>query len=107
MSISETDHIVVLSNNRLVLCGDGSSLSPNRAYLKIGEISLTPTHADSAKRVSFSLKGEATGIDAVDTTAKTSSTAVYNLAGQRIVPSSYKGIQIRNGRKYMRRSVSQ
>lgn len=107
MSISETDNIVVLSNNSLVLCGDGSSLSPNRAYLKIGEISLTPTHADSAKRVSFSLKGEATGIDAVDATAKTSSTAVYNLAGQRIVPSSYKGIQIRHGRKYIGRSVSQ
>lgn len=107
MSISETDNIVVLSNNSLVLCGDGSSLSPNRAYLKIDEISRTPTHADSAKRVSFSLKGEATGIDAVDTTAKTSSTAVYNLAGQRIVPSSYKGIQIRNGRKYIGRSVSQ
>lgn len=107
MNISETDNIVVLSNNSLVLCGDGSSLSPNRAYLKIGEISLTPTHADSAKRVSFSLNGEATGIDAVDTTAKTSSTAVYNLAGQRIVPSSYKGIQIRHGRKYIGRSVSQ
>ena len=107
MSISETDNIVVLSNNSLVLCGDGSSLYPNRAYLKIGEISLTPTHADSAKRVSFSLKGEATGIDAVDATAKTSSTAVYNLAGQRIVPSSYKGIQIRHGRKYIGRSVSQ
>lgn len=107
MSIRETDNIVVLSNNSLVLCGDGSSLSPNRAYLKIGEISLTPTHADSAKRVSFSLNGEATGIDAVDATAKTSSTAVYNLAGQRIVPSSYKGIQIRNGRKYIGHSVSQ
>lgn len=107
MSIREADNIVVLSNNSLVLCGDGSSLSPNRAYLKIGEVSLTPTHADSAKRVSFSLNGEGTGIDAIDSTASASSTAVYNIAGQRIVPSSYKGIQIRHGRKYIGRSVSQ
>ncbi len=105
MSISEADNIVVLSNNSLVLCGDGSSLSANRAYLKIGEISRTPIHADNAKRVSFNLNGEATGIDAVDAMANTSS-AVYNLAGQRVVPSSYKGLQIRNGRKYMGRSVS-
>lgn len=99
MEISESDNIVVLSGNRLVLCGDNSSLAANRAYLKINEISALPTHTDGAKRVSFSLEGIPTGIEFIEENPYTSS-PVYNITGQRVSPTS-QGILIRNGRKYV------
>lgn len=105
ISINERDNIVVLSGNRLVLCGDNSSLAANRAYLKIDEISTVPTHADGAKRVSFNLNGTPTGIEGVPSDSHTPPSVTYNIAGQRVTPTA-KGILIRNGRKYVNMPVS-
>lgn len=43
-----------------------------------------------------------TGIGSVENTKVTSDNAVYNLSGQR-VDASYKGLVIKNGRKYINR----
>ncbi|MCM1078814.1 MAG: hypothetical protein NC344_04155 [Bacteroidales bacterium] len=99
INISESDNIVVLSANALVLCGDGSSLAANRAYLKIDEVSTVPVHAEGARRVSFSLNGTPTGMDVVNSVPSAYS-ATYNIMGQRVLPAT-KGLVIRNGRKYV------
>lgn len=46
------------------------------------------------------IDNETTGINLIENNSNVSNNAIYNLAGQK-VDASYKGIVIKNGKKYL------
>lgn len=71
--------------------GEGASVKPNRAYLKISA-------GTNAARLSVRLDNETTGIGGIATADNDTAAPAYNLSGQRVT-DGYKGIVIKNGRK--------
>lgn len=72
------------------------TLGAHKAYLETDE-DITPAGAQVA--LIFD-DGETTSINSINTQHQTSNTQCYNLAGQK-VSDSYKGIVIKNGKKYI------
>ena len=74
-----------------VVKANGTKISPFRAYF-------TGIPAGASAKLNF-IDGEATGINGVNAEAAADG-AIYNLAGQK-VSAAYKGIVIKNGKKYL------
>ncbi len=78
--------------------GGPFTCEPNKAYLVVDKSDY------SCAKSSFSLSGEQIGaptsIAAAPTATTTGESACYNLAGQR-VGAEYKGVVVKNGRKYV------
>lgn len=74
-----------------VVKAKGTKISPFRAYF-------TGIHEGASAKLNF-IDGEATGINGVNAEAAADG-AIYNLAGQK-VNAAYKGIVIKNGKKYL------
>lgn len=70
------------------------------ASLDAGDVYLTVNGGNAPARMSIIADGEATAINSVKAEAGKANDATYNMAGQR-VNGSYKGIVIKNGKKYM------
>ena len=68
----------------------------HKAYLVVPK-----SQAKGVKSFSFGGNGETTGIDAIGYEKANVNAPVYNLAGQRVT-NSYKGIVIRNGKKFVK-----
>ena len=69
----------------------------HKAYLKVSE-----NQANGAKFFSLGGNGETTGIDAIESEKANANAPIFNLSGQR-VDNSYKGIVIKNGKKFMKK----
>ena len=96
-AVAELDNSAVnyvLSGNTLQKVGTtGATINPYRAYFTVAESS-------SVKALSFVVDGTATGIDSVEATeAVAEEGTLYNTAGQQVT-AGYKGIVIKNGKKY-------
>lgn len=74
-----------------VVKANGTKISPFRAYF-------TGIPEGASAKLNF-IDGEATGINGVNAEADADG-AIYNLAGQK-VSAAYKGIVIKNGKKYL------
>lgn len=74
-----------------VVKANGTTISPFRAYF-------TGIPEGASAKLNF-IDGEATGINGVNAEAAADG-AIYNLAGQK-VSAAYKGIVIKNGKKYL------
>ena len=74
-----------------VVKANGTMISPFRAYF-------TGIPEGASAKLNF-IDGEATGINGVNAEAAADG-AIYNLAGQK-VSAAYKGIVIKNGKKYL------
>ena len=77
--------------NASIVKADGVKISPFRAYF-------TGIPEGASAKLNF-IDGEATGINGVNAEAAADG-AIYNLAGQK-VSAAYKGIVIKNGKKYL------
>lgn len=77
--------------NVSIVKADGVKISPFRAYF-------TGIPEGASAKLNF-IDGEATGINGVNAEAAADG-AIYNLAGQK-VSAAYKGIVIKNGKKYL------
>ena len=73
--------------------------SGNTVTIPAGKSYLT-ADAAAVKALNAFINGEATGIESVATESNLFDGATYNLSGQR-VSNGYKGIVIRNGKKYL------
>ena len=69
----------------------------HKAYLKVSK-----NQANGAKFFSLGGNGETTGIDAIESEKANANAPIFNLSGQR-VDNSYKGIVIKNGKKFMKK----
>ena len=69
------------------------------ADLEVGDVYLNVSNPANV-RLGIIVDGEATAINSVNAEAGKANEATYNMAGQR-VNGSYKGIVIKNGKKYM------
>ena len=105
----KTKGYIFMSGGKLCKAeNDDIALSPQRWYLKIETLdSQFEDNSNAyAKAMQFDIKvldDEATGIDEITVTRtplKNRSEAVYNLNGMR-VNDNYKGIVIKNGKKYV------
>lgn len=76
-----------------VVKANGTKISPFRAYF-------TGIPEGASAKLNF-IDGEATGINGVNAEAAADG-AIYNLAGQK-VSAAYKGIVIKNGKKYLKK----
>ena len=74
-----------------VVKANGTKISPFRAYF-------TGIPEGASAKLNF-IDGEATGINGINAEAAADG-AIYNLAGQK-VSAAYKGIVIKNGKKYL------
>ena len=93
VEIDNSDVNYVLSNNTLMKVGDvGATINPYRAYFTVAGIS-------SVKPLSFVVDGTATGVDSVEAVEAEEDGVLYNTAGQQVT-EDYKGIVIKNGKKY-------
>ncbi|MBO5187334.1 MAG: BspA family leucine-rich repeat surface protein [Prevotella sp.] len=82
------------SAGNFVSIGEGATLNPGRAYLKLSQ-------ASGAKNILNAVfDDETTGISEVNTTADDNAPA-YDLMGRR-VGAGYKGIVIKNGKKILK-----
>lgn len=84
----------IVKNNDIhasVVKANGTNISPFRAYF-------TGIPEGASAKLNF-IDGEATGINGVNAEAAADG-AIYNLAGQK-VSAAYKGIVIKNGKKYL------
>lgn len=77
--------------NASIVKANGTKISPFRAYF-------TGIPEGASAKLNF-IDGEATGINGVNAES-TADGAIYNLAGQK-VSAAYKGIVIKNGKKYL------
>ena len=77
--------------NASIVKANGTKISPFRAYF-------TGIPEGASAKLNF-IDGEATGINGVNAEAAADG-AIYNLAGQK-VSAAYKGIVIKNGKKYL------
>ena len=84
-----------VSDNKVVKAGTGCTMKGTRAYF-------TVSNGAKARTLNFVVDGdEATGIKAIANEQVTKNNVqLYNLAGQR-VDAAYKGIVIKNGKKYL------
>lgn len=74
--------------------GNSVNNAAHKAFLRV------PT-SSSAKFLSFTFGEETTGINGITASdAEQNGTALYNLAGQRVA-KGYKGLVIKNGKKYL------
>lgn len=88
------DWFVSADNKMYCSVNGGNSIKPMRAVFR-------PTDANSAKSLVLDINGETTAIDAISGESKADADApLYNLAGQR-VSKSYKGVVVKNGRKFI------
>lgn len=84
----------VLSDNKLYKVGTaGATMNPYRAYFTVAGASLV-------KPLSFVVDGTATGVDSVEAVEAEEDGVLYNTAGQQVT-EDYKGIVIKNGKKYL------
>lgn len=84
----------VLSDNKLYKVGTaGATMNPYRAYFTVAGASLV-------KPLSFVIDGTATGVDSVEAAEAEEDGVIYNTSGQQVT-SDYKGIVIKNGKKYL------
>lgn len=80
---------------------DGINIRANSAYLQFPTREIDLPTADTKVCLTMTFDDEeVTGIENVTTSTITDNTAIYNLAGQK-VDDSYKGIVIKNGKKYL------
>ena len=77
---------------KFIKVGTGVTFSANKAYIK-------GYAASEAKALGVTFGDDATVIENIEVTA-TGNSAVYNLSGQK-VDGNYKGIIIKNGKKYL------
>lgn len=115
-----TDRNIVLSQdqtelvNKILLEADAASVDmeasdgtveAKKVYpvisvaVKKGDVIITYPK-NSVNIYGFELTSTSTGITSIESAASAKSTATYNLAGQQ-VSSSYKGIVIKNGKKFL------
>ena len=87
--------IYLLSNNQIVLAGEGCTLAAHRAALFM---SFVPEVTDEVKGIRFYLNGSADGINA--TKAAQDNDDMFDLAGRR-VNNAQKGLYIVNGKKIL------
>lgn len=74
--------------------GTSVNNAAHKAFLRVSTLS-------SAKFLSFTFGEETTGINGITASdAEQNGTALYNLAGQRVA-KGYKGLVIKNGKKYL------
>lgn len=90
--ITSNDYVVVTGG--IQKAKGGNTLKAFRAYFA--------AQAPAAKSLTFTIDGNVvTGVKAVELQNAVNNGAIYNLAGQR-VSDSYKGIVIKNGKKYVK-----
>lgn len=70
--------------------------------LDAGDIYLTAPASSAKGRLIITIDGEATGIEAVETVEADDNAPAYNVAGQPVT-KDYKGIVIKNGKKYLQK----
>lgn len=91
--ITNAEKNYVLSNNQIFSVGEaGATVDPYRAYIQLDES--TPV-----KALSFVVDGTATGVDAPVAAEAEEDGVIYNTSGQQVT-EDYKGIVIKNGKKY-------
>lgn len=106
--IGESDDIYVLARSASKPLGfyrlsSSTTVPYGSAYLDISGITSTSGGGSAAKaeRLSFVLIDDVTGVDElIDSDCITEEGVAYNLAGSK-VSNSYRGIVIRNGKKYL------
>lgn len=100
-TITGSENVYILNNNvwkNVSATGAATTSRAYRAYLDLSKVS--ETTGSSAKSMAVG-NGTVTGINAVENAeASVNSQNVYNLSGQR-VGSGYKGVVIKNGKKYI------
>ena len=94
------NNMYMLSSNKLYkTVSDYGKMNANRAYIDLSKVDEV---SEAKGRILFADGyDEATGIKGVATDAADNA-AIYNVAGQR-VNAAYKGIVIKNGKKYIAR----
>lgn len=94
----------IVNNNTLCLCGEYCSLSANRAYVKLDEVSSTARAlSPGRKRVSMSVQGEntTTALDNMseETESITIKEGVYDILGRKMSQPVGMGFYIIDGQK--------
>ncbi len=94
----------IVNNNTLCLCGEYCSLSANRAYVKLDEVSSTARAlSPGRKRVSMSVQGEntTTALDNIseETESITIKEGVYDILGRKMSQPVGMGFYIIDGQK--------
>ena len=94
----------IVNNNTLCLCGEYCSLSANRAYVKLDEVSSTARAlSPGRKRVSMSIQGEntTTALDNIseETESITIKEGVYDILGRKMSQPVGMGFYIIDGQK--------
>ena len=94
----------IVNNNTLCLCGEYCSLSANRAYVKLDEVSSTARAlSPGRKRVSMSVQGEntTTALDNIseETESITIKEGVYDILGRKMSQPVSMGFYIIDGQK--------
>lgn len=94
----------IVNNNTLCLCGEYCSLSANRAYVKLDEVSSTARAlSPGRKRVSMSVQGEntTTALDNIseETESITIKEGVYDILGRKMSQPVGMGFYIIGGQK--------
>lgn len=94
----------IVNNNTLCLCGEYCSLSANRAYVKLDEVSSTARAlSPGRKRVSMSVQGEntTTALDNIseETESITIKEGVYDILGRKMSQPAGMGFYIIDGQK--------
>lgn len=94
----------IVNNNTLCLCGEYCSLSANRAYVKLDEVSSTARAlSPGRKRVSMSVQGEntTTAFDNIseETESITIKEGVYDILGRKMSQPAGMGFYIIDGQK--------
>ena len=94
----------LVAGNRMVLCGDGCSLAPNRAYIDLNEISDKDHPAiPGIKRVSmdYSEENATTALDNItdESIVAPMQEGVYDILGRKVDAPTISGFYIINGKK--------
>lgn len=87
--------IYLLSDNKFVLAGEGCTLAAHRAAIFMNVV---PELEGDVKGIRFYIEGT-DGINAI--TNIDNGSAVYNLAGQRVVRPAQRGVYVVNGKKVL------
>jgi hypothetical protein len=98
-SVADGSYILYSGAWRKVDNASEFNLGDNRAYISSLE-GIEVTDASDAKTMTVVFDDTTTGINSVETVATEDNSSICNLAGQR-VNKSYKGIVVKNGRKYI------
>lgn len=89
----------LISDNKVVKCGEGCSIAANRAFIDMEEVKeLNETQHLSERMLTISIgEGNSTNIKTAER-ENTNNLVIYNIQGQRVVAPS-KGLYIVNGKK--------